>query len=62
MTTANGTISYMNAAMNPEKLIAEAVELKAGKNLLTYDVYIRTEEGKLVAKATLEYFSLHMEI
>ena len=43
-------------------LIAEAVELKAGKNLLTYDVYIRTEEGKLVAKATLEYFSLHMEI
>ena len=62
VTTANGTISYLNAAMNPEKLIAEAVELKAGKNLLTYDVYIRTEEGKLVAKATLEYFSLHMEI
>ena len=47
MTTSSGTISYLNAAMNPEKLIAEAVELKAGKNLLTYDVYIRTEEGKL---------------
>ena len=62
VTTSSGTISYLNAAMNPEKLIAEAVELKAGKNLLTYDVYIRTEEGKLVAKATLEYFSLHMEI
>ena len=26
VTTANGTISYLNAAMNPEKLIAEAEE------------------------------------
>ena len=62
VTTANGNIYYLNAAMNPEKLVAEAVELKAGKNLLTYDVYIRTETGKLVAKATMEYFSLHKEI
>lgn len=62
VTTANGSIHYLNAAMNPEQLVAEAVELKAGKNLLTYDVYIRTEKGKLVAKATMEYFSLHKEI
>lgn len=62
VTTANGSIYYLNAAMNPEQLVAEAVELKAGKNLLTYDVYIRTEEGKLVAKATMEYFSLHKDI
>lgn len=62
VTTASGSIYYLNAAMNPEKLVAEAVELKAGKNLLTYDVFIRTEEGKLVAKATMEYFSLHKDI
>lgn len=62
VTTSNGTIHYLNAAMQPEKLVAEARELKAGKNLLTYDVYIRTETGLLVSKATMEYFSLHKEI
>lgn len=62
VTTASGSISYLNAAMNSEKLIAEAVELKAGKNLLTYDVYIRNEAEKLIAKATMEYFSLHVKL
>lgn len=62
VTTANGTIHYLNAAIEPEKLVAEAVELKAGKNLLTYEVYVRTETGKLISKATMEYYSLHKDI
>ncbi|MCD8020741.1 MAG: PaaI family thioesterase [Clostridiales bacterium] len=60
--TSNGGIHFVNAAMNVKKLVAEAVEIKAGKNLLTYDVTIRTVEGKVIAKATMEYSSLHIPI
>ena len=36
--------------------------MKAGKNLLTYDVIIRTEKDKIISKATMEYYNLHVAI
>ena len=62
VTTSTGSIYFLHAAFRPKKLIAEAVELKAGRNLMVYDVRVKTDKGKLVAKATMEYFNLNMPI
>lgn len=62
VTTANGSIQFLNAALNPRKIIAEATELKAGKNLLTYDIKIHDDSGKLICHTTQEYYSLHIPV
>ena len=62
VTTSSGSIYFLHAAFRPKKLIAEAMELKAGRNLMVYDVKIKTDKGKLVAKAVMEYFNLNMPI
>lgn len=62
VTTSTGSIYFLHAAFHPKKLIAEAQELKAGRNLMTYDVKIKTETGRLIAKATMEYFNLNIPI
>lgn len=58
VTTTMGTISYLNPAAGCDKLYAEAVELKAGRTLYRYDVYIRDGEGMLICKADMEYYRL----
>ncbi|MBP3459304.1 MAG: PaaI family thioesterase [Lachnospiraceae bacterium] len=58
VTTTMGTISYLNPAIGCGRLYAEAVELKAGKTLFRYDVFIRDENGKLICKADMEYYVL----
>lgn len=58
VTTTSGDIHYLNPAMNTKKMLIEAKELKAGKTMLTYEVTIYSEEGSILCKATLEYFSL----
>ncbi len=62
VTTSNGFIHFLNPAIGVETLIAEASELKAGKNLLTYDVTIRTEKNKIISKATMEYYNLRVPV
>ena len=62
VTTSTGSIYFLHAAFRPKKLIAEAMELKAGRNLMVYDVKVKTDTGKLVAKAVMEYFNLNMPI
>ena len=62
VTTSNGFIHFLNPAIGVKKLVAEAIEMKAGKNLLTYDVIIRTEKDKIISKATMEYYNLHVAI
>ncbi|MBQ9155670.1 MAG: PaaI family thioesterase [Eubacterium sp.] len=62
VTTSNGSIEYLNAGRGAKKIFAEASELKAGKNLLTYDVKITNEENKLLCHVTLQYFSLHRSL
>lgn len=58
VTTTMGTISYLNPAAGCGKLYAEAVELKAGRTLFRYDVFVRDEQGVLICKADMEYYKL----
>lgn len=58
VTTSDGTIHFLNAAIRPEKLIGIASELKCGRRLLVYDVRILDDKGKLIAQATMEYARL----
>lgn len=58
VTTTMASISYLNPAAGCGKLYAKAVELKAGKTLYRYDVYIRDEQGILICKADMEYYKL----
>ena len=62
ISTSSGSISFMNAATQSEKLIAEAEELKNGKHLLVYDVTVKDESGRLIAKSTITYFRLPEKI
>ena len=59
VTTAAGSINYLNPAINVKKLTADTRELKAGKNILVYDVAIRDESGQAIAEASMTYYSLH---
>lgn len=62
VTTSTGNIYFLHPAYSPRKLIAEAQEMKAGRNLMTYDVKVKTETGKLIARATMEYFNLNKPV
>lgn len=62
VTTSNASIQFLNAATEPQRIIAEASALKVGKNLLTFDVRVYDEAGKLLCHATQEYFSLHESV
>lgn len=62
VTTSNGSIYFLSPAFHPKRLIAEAQEIKAGRNLMTYDVKVKTESGKLISKAIMEYFNLNKPI
>ncbi len=60
VTTVSGNINYLNAAMKgTKKLVAITRELKAGKNILVYDVTVSDEQGKVIAEARMSYYSLH---
>lgn len=58
VTTTMGAISYLNPAVGCDRLYVEAVELKAGRTLYRYDVYVRDASGRLICKADLEYYRL----
>jgi len=62
VTTSCASIQFLNAALEPQKIIAEASALKVGKNLLTFDVRVMDEAGKLLCHATQEYYSLHVSV
>ncbi len=53
-TTVGLSISYLGAA-RAEDTIAEAVVLRAGRNLCYVDVDVRSSSGKAVAKALVTY-------
>lgn len=60
VATTNASFNYLNPAVNLKKIIARAEELKAGKNILTYEVSVMAEDGVLLAKGIFEYHSFHM--
>ncbi len=62
VTTVTGNINYLNAAIGTKKLVAEAKEIKAGKNILVYDVAVTDENGRIIADTRMTYYSLHKEV
>jgi len=58
VTTVSANINYLSPAIGVKKLVAEAVEIKYGKNVSVYDVSISDENGKLIAKGTFSYYNL----
>ena len=58
VTTTTGHIHYLCGASVEEPLMVETTEIKAGHNIMTYDVTFSTKEGKIVCRATLEYYVL----
>jgi len=62
VTTVSGDINYLNPAIHVKKLIATTRELKAGKNILVYDVTISDENEKVIAESRMTYYSLHKKI
>lgn len=58
MTTVSGEFHFLRAAINSQKLLCMAKELKYGKKIAVYDVEISDEKGSLIAKGTFSYFNL----
>ena len=58
VTTISGTINYLNAARNCKKLIAEAKEVKYGKQTSVYQVDVTNENGQAIAVTTFTFFHL----
>ena len=61
VTTSSCSVSFLNAGSG-KKLIAQAEKIKNGKNLLVYDVTVTDENETLIAKSTLTYFKLPIDI
>lgn len=62
MTTISGSINYLSPAMNTNKLIAEAREIKKGKKICVYDVDIMNDTNEVLAKGSFSYFNLGKKI
>lgn len=62
MTTVSSDFHYLSAAINVKKLVAEAKEIKHGKNISVYDVEVKDEAGALFAKGVFSYFNLGDEL
>lgn len=61
VTTANSSSYFLNAAYMPEKLYAEATEIKTGLCLSTYDVVVTDDKGKLISKMIFEFYNLQID-
>lgn len=61
-TTSNSNINFLRPTFGVKTLIAKANEIKYGKNLLVYDVDIEDENSNLIAKATVTYFNLKIDL
>lgn len=61
-TTSNSNINFLRPTFGVKKLTAKAREIKNGNNLLVYDVDVEDEKSRLVAKATVTYFNLKIDL
>ncbi|MBQ9990462.1 MAG: PaaI family thioesterase [Lachnospiraceae bacterium] len=55
LTTINGNMQFLNAAINCDTLLAEATVLKSGKRIVYTDVVIKGENGTVYAKGSYTY-------
>lgn len=62
VTTVTGDINYLNPAIKVKKLTAVTREIKAGKNILVYDVTVMDERERVIAESRMTYYSLHKEV
>lgn len=62
IVTSTGTINYLQGTHKSRIITAVAEEVKHGKTLSIYDVSMMDEHGKLVAKATMTYFSTGVRV
>lgn len=58
VATVSSNINYLNPAIECNKLIGTAREIKYGKKLSVYEVEIYDEKDRLIAKATNTYYNL----
>ena len=56
--TVNGSINYLKAGKNTEKIIAEAEEIKNGRNFSVCVCKIYDDKGELLATTTMTFFHL----
>ena len=62
VTTISGNINYLLPALNIERLIAYAREIKYGKRICVYSIDIEDEKGNLLAQSTFSYFNMNKPI
>ena len=62
VVTMSSDFHYLSAAAGIDKIYATAREIKHGKKISVYDVEIRDDGGRLVAKGTFSYFDLEKPI
>ncbi len=58
VVTVNSNLHYLNAGIHTTKMIAEARELKAGKRISTYEIYIEDQDHKILADGIFTYMNL----
>ena len=60
--TMDSFISYLKPALTSKVLYGEAKEIKTGKTVLVYDVWVKDETDLLIAKCTFTYYNLGVPI
>lgn len=55
ITTIDGSIHYLRPGLNTTKITGKARELKAGKNILVYDVSVEDQDGVVLAEGIFSY-------
>ncbi len=58
VTTLAASVEYLRPGQNTEFIYANAEEIKNGKTISVYDVYITDDNGKKLAKVTLSFYKL----
>lgn len=56
--TLNSSFSYLRPGIGTTKLTATATEMKAGKNVLVYNVAVADQDGVVLADGVFTYMSL----
>ena len=61
-TTIDGSFHYLRPGLNTTKLIGKAREMKAGKNILVYDISVEDQDGIVLAEGIFSFMALDKPI
>lgn len=62
IVTSTGTINYLRGTHHSKEITATATEVKSGRTLSIYDVEMKDEQDRFVAKAVMTYYSLEIPV